>query len=291
MHLHGLSTFWLRTKFNTPSYPLSRAFSLRYMAPELLASSDRHSPADVFSLALTLYEMCILSEHRLRAGAGLSPLQSGGPDWHLLRNGDAPPLLGRGDLLCSMIRAAMNPSPAARPSTETILACADMADAMRYPDPLLQSASAPTLSSAICRVPSFVLSMDDSLNPSPLPPFRSCRNALAWPRELSSASLEGQDRRQASEQVFTPPHSAWDEGLLDVGMGGDCSYNSSARSVIMTSSSAASELASAMPSCAGTPFFEGRMDTDSAHFDSLYEGSLLDESPKLMFRPQVTFHP
>jgi serine/threonine protein kinase len=259
------------------------------MAPELLASSDRHSPADVFSLALTLYEMCILSEHRLRAGAGLSPLQSGGPDWHLLRNGDAPPLMGRGDTLRSIIRAAMDPSPAARPSTETILASADMADAMRYPDALLQSASAPSLGPTLCRVPSFVLSMDNSLNPSPLPPFRSCRNALAWPRELNSASVEGQDRRQ--EQVYTPPHSAWGEGLLDTCMCGDYSNNSFARSVVMTSSSAASELASAIPTCTGTPIFEGRMDMDSSHFDRLYEGSLLDESPRLMFRPQVTFHP
>jgi hypothetical protein len=261
------------------------------MAPELLASSDRQSPADVFSLALTLYEMCILSEHRLRAGAGLSPLQSGGPDWHRLRNGDAPPLTGRGDPLRSMIRAAMDPSPAARPSTETILASADMADAMRNPDSLLQSASAPSLAPAICRVPSFVLSMDNSLNPSPLPPFRSCRNALAWPRELNSASVEGQDRRREQEHVYTPPHSAWGEGLLDEGMCGDYSNSSFARSVIMTSSSAASELASVMPSCAGTPVYEGRMDLDSAHFDSLYQGSILDESPRLMFRPQVTFHP
>lgn len=263
------------------------------MAPELLASSDRHSSADVFSLALTLYEMCILSDHRLRAGAGLSPLQSGGPDWHLLRNGDAPPLLGRGDPLCSMIRASMNPNPASRPSTETILASADMADAMRYPDPLIQSASAPSLGPALRRVPSFVLSMDDSLYPSPLPPFRSCRNALAWPRELSSASMEGHDCRQASQQVFTPSHSAWDESLLDVGMDGDRSNNSLARSVIMTSSSSTSVLAPAMPLCAGTPAFEGRMDMDmdSAHFDSLYEGSLLDESPRSIFRPQVTFRP
>lgn len=272
------------------------------MAPELLASSDRQSPADVFSLALTLYEMCILSEHRLRAGAGLSPLQSGGADWHLLRNGDAPPLLGRGVGLCSVIRAAMNPNPSARPSTQTILATADMTEAMRLTDDILLSASAPSVGPALRRVPSFVLSMDESLNPSPLAPCRSRRSTLSWPLELSGTATEEQEQRHALSmgQVFASPHSAWGEGLLDVGLGGDGDYSDSsyARSVVMTSSSAASELAASIPfSCSGTPAAESCMDmdtdadTDSAHFDSLYQGSILDDSPRLLFRPQISFRP
>ena len=34
------------------------------MAPELLNSLDRYPSADIFSLGLTLYEVCIAAEHR-----------------------------------------------------------------------------------------------------------------------------------------------------------------------------------------------------------------------------------
>ena len=36
----------------------------KYMAPELLNSLDRYPSADIFSLGLTLYEVCIAAEHR-----------------------------------------------------------------------------------------------------------------------------------------------------------------------------------------------------------------------------------
>ena len=58
------------------------------MAPELLDSSDRYPPADIFSLGLTLYESCSLVRNRDRVVQGLSSLPSEGPDWHTLRHGE-----------------------------------------------------------------------------------------------------------------------------------------------------------------------------------------------------------
>ena len=48
----------------TPNSPLSLTQGdTKYMAPELLNSLDRYPSADIFSLGLTLYEVCIASEH------------------------------------------------------------------------------------------------------------------------------------------------------------------------------------------------------------------------------------
>ena len=57
------------------------------MAPELLDSSNRYPSADIFSLGLTLYEVCTLTYHRERLGLGLSSLPPEGHDWHVLRQG------------------------------------------------------------------------------------------------------------------------------------------------------------------------------------------------------------
>jgi serine/threonine-protein kinase RIO1 len=83
----------------------------RYMAPELLDSSDRYPPADIFSLGLTLYEVCIssLSQNIDNVAAGNSPLPSEGLDWHVLRDGQAPPLLGRSIALTTLIKVLLPP--------------------------------------------------------------------------------------------------------------------------------------------------------------------------------------
>lgn len=67
----------------------------RYMAAELLESSDRYPPADIYSLGISLYEICIscTQEHREAVAAGRSPLPTEGSSWHALRSGDAPQLL------------------------------------------------------------------------------------------------------------------------------------------------------------------------------------------------------
>ena len=68
------------------------------MAPELLDSSDRYPSADIFSLGLTLYEVCTLTYHRERLGLGLSSLPPEGHDWHVLRQGSV-----RTQLCCIII--------------------------------------------------------------------------------------------------------------------------------------------------------------------------------------------
>lgn len=57
------------------------------MAPELLINDYRYPTADVFSLGLTLYEVCIFLDNREAVSSGQSALPSGGDDWHLLRTG------------------------------------------------------------------------------------------------------------------------------------------------------------------------------------------------------------
>ncbi len=106
----------------------------RYMAPELLESSDRQTPADVFSLGLTLYELCLPvtppedTEHTAMESdnshfhhnlhnlpAALiqvgSCLPSEGLLWHILREGKAQPLHGRPSALQNAIVHSMAPRP------------------------------------------------------------------------------------------------------------------------------------------------------------------------------------
>ena len=63
------------------------SFSCRYMAPELLIDDYRYPTADVFSLGLTLYEVCVFLDNREAVCSGQSALPSGGDEWHLLRRG------------------------------------------------------------------------------------------------------------------------------------------------------------------------------------------------------------
>ena len=90
----------------------------RYLPEELLNSSERHPSADVFSLGLTLYEVCLVPE--------LDMLPYGGSLWHDLREGRAvdlsvPTQGGRQEDLCAVIAACMSPHPDNRPSAADIL--------------------------------------------------------------------------------------------------------------------------------------------------------------------------
>lgn len=138
------------------------------MAPELLNSTDRYPPADVFSMALTLYEVCVLSERRQMVAAGLSSLPAEGPEWHSLREGEAPSLVNRDQQLCALIRLAMSPVPSARLTAQTILAAAAKQESTGTPDVMLMQATAPFVGPKLTRVKSFVLSMDsfDTSSPS-----------------------------------------------------------------------------------------------------------------------------
>ena len=59
----------------------------KYMAKELLNSQDRYPSADIFSLGLTLYEICIAAEYRDMLMANQSVLPSEGTEWQKLRAG------------------------------------------------------------------------------------------------------------------------------------------------------------------------------------------------------------
>jgi serine/threonine protein kinase len=136
----------------------------RYMAIELLESSDRYPSADIFSLGLTLYETCIscTEKYREAVGLGQSPLPNEGPFWHVLREGNAPDLPGRDAALCDVIKQAMSLLPADRPTTSSILAVPQVRDIAlhRKPDIITTAAAALALEPhQLARAASFIESM------------------------------------------------------------------------------------------------------------------------------------
>ena len=90
----------------------------KYMANELLNNCERHPSADIFSLALTIYEAAF-SEIKLKEGAISLPSQ--GPMWHVLRNGTAPILSHRSNALATLVASCMAPDPQRRPTAAEIL--------------------------------------------------------------------------------------------------------------------------------------------------------------------------
>ncbi len=91
------------------------------MAKELLNDLNRLPSADIFSFGLTLYE--IASMHTMEPaneidgilGRPLS-LPTKGEGWHRLRDGAAPPLVGRPQTMANMIQAMLHPNPGRRPT-------------------------------------------------------------------------------------------------------------------------------------------------------------------------------
>lgn len=102
------------------------------------------------------------------AAAGLSTLPSEGPEWHSLREGNAPCLVNRDQQLCSLIQIAMSPVPSARRTAQTIATAAAKQESIRPPDAMLMIAAAPYVGPKLARAKSFVLSMDsfDTSSPS-----------------------------------------------------------------------------------------------------------------------------
>ena len=96
----------------------------KYMANELLNNCERHPSADIFSLALFLYEASY-SEKQLREGSISLPAQ--GQMWHVLRSGKAPPLRHRAPELAVLVATAMSPEPTLRPSAADILRVQEVA--------------------------------------------------------------------------------------------------------------------------------------------------------------------
>jgi serine/threonine protein kinase len=143
----------------------------RYMAPELLQSSDRYPPADLFSLGLTLYEvglplavpsgagngngngngLNVLGTNRPLAhyngGAVDSYLPSEGPLWHVLREGRADPLPNRTLALMQVVASCMAPAARDRPTTQALLSLPEVVATEDDADPTLLSAQSRLLAS------------------------------------------------------------------------------------------------------------------------------------------------
>lgn len=136
------------------------------MAPEVLTSSDRNPSADIFSLALTLYEICKTAENGVEGITGKWSLPFEGSQWQQLRKGDlcSNLLQGRGKALSTTLRAAMHPDPTLRPSLSFILHVPDLILSMTRPDPTLQHANWPTAHPTLGRARSFNNLMDELPN-------------------------------------------------------------------------------------------------------------------------------
>lgn len=85
----------------------------RYMAPEYLQYTEHRPSADIFSMALTLYETCLVP--------CLNTLPSEGEKWQDLRTGKTLALPDRPDTINDMILKCMTPEPMNRPSAQELL--------------------------------------------------------------------------------------------------------------------------------------------------------------------------
>lgn len=102
------------------------------MAKELLNDLNRLPSADLFSFGLTLYE--IASIHTMEPaneidgilGRPLS-LPTEGEGWHQLRDGAAPPLVGRPQTMANMVQAMLHPNPDRRPTASQLLVVSEIA--------------------------------------------------------------------------------------------------------------------------------------------------------------------
>ncbi|OWZ24473.1 WEE protein kinase [Phytophthora megakarya] len=102
----------------------------KYMAKELLSSSDRVPSADIFCLGIMMLEIA--------TGMGL-PID--GKEWHDLREGGLPFLSPEySDELNKMIRQMMHPDPTKRPSATAILKNSCVKTASEPVTPILEHA-------------------------------------------------------------------------------------------------------------------------------------------------------
>lgn len=99
------------------------------MAVELLDSNSKMPSADVFSLGLTVYEVCLNLE--------VSGLPLDGPEWHNLREERAPCITDRSAALVGVVTAMMRRDVQQRISVKAILAMPQIAHAKSSEDPVL----------------------------------------------------------------------------------------------------------------------------------------------------------
>lgn len=124
------------------------------MAEELLNNTERLPSADMFSLGLTLFEICCFyatvtttntgnagivdkdaSSLRLTVQHGLP---SNGSLWHTLREDNAPPLPQQRDsTLQQLVAACMKRDPTVRPTAVQVLGMPKVAETLDDVDPVL----------------------------------------------------------------------------------------------------------------------------------------------------------
>lgn len=124
------------------------------MAEELLNNSERLPSADIFSLGLTIYEMCCfkyesdevqsdLKETILTFTAHRS-LPSEGMLWHILREDKAPLIPSfHAQALSDIVKATMQSNPLKRPSPIEILSTPELIAMEGVVDPTLSNAPKP----------------------------------------------------------------------------------------------------------------------------------------------------
>jgi serine/threonine protein kinase len=149
------------------------------MAPELLNIPERLPSADIFSLGLTLYEMCY-SQMQLDKGSVSLPLE--GEEWQRIRDGNAIPLVDRPLELVSIIKNMLLPDPGSRPTAKVV--------------------------SEYQAVTEVNVSLDECISSAPLVtnhPMGISRTASFHPILHSlGASLEGEGGQQFLDRAITP---------------------------------------------------------------------------------------
>lgn len=104
----------------------------RYMAKEILNDLNRLPSADLFSFGLSLYE--IASIHTMEPASEIDgilgrplSLPTEGEGWHRLRDGAAPPLVGRPQTMVNMVQSMLHPNPDRRPTASQLLVVSEIA--------------------------------------------------------------------------------------------------------------------------------------------------------------------
>lgn len=155
------------------------------MAPELLNMTERLPSADIFSLGLTIYEMCFTLE---MIDQGHLMLPTDGPQWHKLREGHADPIQNRPQSLVTLVQRMLLPEYLQRPTAIDITTQVSEVTAMEGDvDPCLLEA------------PSVCQSNGNPNNPRGMFLYRS---ASFQPSLMLSVSTDGSTHDEESHAIM-----------------------------------------------------------------------------------------
>lgn len=149
--------------------------SSRYMAEELLNATQCRPSADMFSLGLTLYELCCYFAECPAGGNGLrfTPrhgLPENGSLWHTLREDAAPAIPAeRPAVLWEVVKGCMRREAALRPSALQVLSVEQVRNTLEDVDPVLLCAPRPA--DSYSRAPALARSASLQAMEGGLPPL------------------------------------------------------------------------------------------------------------------------